>query len=81
MPFLKLNETQPMLFICAEVPFHGPVSDELPKPRQSGRNWIFHLDMRSRLAHYLFGKQFVQGYVKLVSEEQKNLFPKVWSDN
>ena len=68
----KLN---PILFICAEWPFYGPYGDEVPAPIKNGDNWVIHLDLRSRLACYLLGEEFVKAYKVLLSERQRTLIP------
>jgi hypothetical protein len=78
-PFLDLNRSRPFLFLCAELPFYGPRTEELPMIEQieDTNNWVIHLDLRSRLLYYLLGEVAVKKFSALVSEDQKRLIPQM----
>jgi hypothetical protein len=74
----KINKQKPLLFICAELPFYGPQNEPLPSPFQSGNDWIIHLDLTSRLACYLLGKETVKIFSERVSANQLAEIPVIW---
>ena len=68
------NKNHPLLFICGEFPFYGPLNTPLPRPKKTqDNNWIIHLDLRSRLTHYLLGPELMVYLNKYVSTQKQQL--------
>ena len=72
---LEDSKNKPMLFILTELPFYGPVDSTTPPPQQIAGtpHWIIHVDLKSKLARYLFGVEFLSRFAIFVSELQQML--------